>query len=123
MSNTMDEETRLQTRLNEIRRQKEAEEGKKRLKTHRALIGQYFKFSNSYGSGDEWWEYVEVVGADEGSVHIRKFAKTSHDQIQIETEERSYYHSRSNWIKITPTEFKKARDSLLSEMGLKADDK
>ena len=54
----------------------ENEEGKK-------LVGKCFKFRNSYGSGEKWWLYSKIVGADSEWVNTLELQKLPFSGIEI----------------------------------------
>lgn len=70
------------------------EETRKRVAENRALIGKFFKYRNSYGSGEKWWLYVAVTGVDGGGTPTGwRFQRTSNDTVEIE---------RKTWLSGVP---------------------
>jgi len=99
----------------------EAEDGERKTeKENRKLIGTYWKFKNSYGSGQDWWLYTEVVGVDGATIKKIDYQLTGRDRSEIqEQEQTSYGKVMDGWSKISKKEFIKGRGAVLKKLGLK----
>ena len=74
----------LRCELSNLEDKKYEEDEEPKLK---ALVGKCFKYRNSYGSGDAWWIYVEVVGHDGPHLIVNTCEKTCDKKIIIEFEQ------------------------------------
>jgi hypothetical protein len=50
----------------------------------KALVGECFRFRNSYGSGEKWWLYRIVTGVNGRNVYTFEFQKTANGEHRIE---------------------------------------
>ncbi len=88
------------------------------------LIGNYYKCRNSYGSGEDWWMYVEILGVNGTSLTTRKYEITSHHKAEVEEFEHPMYYGSgldNDYQKISRKEFVKGRDAVLHKLGLKVE--
>ncbi len=88
------------------------------------LIGNCYRYRNSYGGGDDsWWMYIEVVGAgeyDHRGVVIETFQKTTL-KTEIERDTHSLYHTAefdSGYQRISREDFNKGKQKVLNDFGL-----
>jgi len=88
------------------------------------LIGNCYRYRNSYSGGDDnWWMYVEVVGAgeyDHRGVVIETFQKTTL-KTEIERDTHSLYHTAefdSGYQRISREEFNRGKQNVLNDLGL-----
>jgi len=65
-------------------------------KQNKALVGTYWKFLNSYGSGASWWLYIKIIGVNrDGTPTCVEVEHTSHDNIEIKHTTRPVYRNGS----------------------------
>jgi hypothetical protein len=80
-------------------------------KENRRLVGRFYKYRNTYGSGDAWWLYGAVTGVDEfGRVTGWKFERTSLERIEISLDDSM--HVNTGWKEIGASEFWGAAEAL-----------
>ncbi len=96
-------------------------EDAKSLKICKSIQGTYWKYRNSYGSGDNWWLYLKVIGLDKESrgVRVLSIEKTSHNKIEIEEENKSSYNATNpmqGYTKITKKEWVKGTKTSLDKI-------
>ena len=94
----------------ELNKIEEKEDTKKNL----PLVGRCFKFKNSYGSGDSWWLYSEVLGVEGGFFKYLTFQECTHGKISVELREYGYDSLRQT--EITKQEFDKQFRLLLDKL-------
>lgn len=67
---------------------------KKSLDRNKKLIGTFWRYSNSYGSGERWWLYTKVLRSiSSESLECLNIEKTCYDHIEIEVNHRGLYDS------------------------------
>ena len=93
--------------LNEI-------EEKENTKKNLPLVGRCFKFKNSYGSGDSWWLYSEVLGIEGNYFKYLTFQECSGGKITVEL--REYGYDSLQQTEITKQEFDKRFRLLLDKL-------
>jgi len=81
------------------------------------IIGNCYRFSNSYGSGDRWWLYGKVIAVEGGDITMFKFQKTAHGQIEIEARYMEYARITSGWEQIAEAKFQKAWRAIANEIA------
>lgn len=68
----------------EVIRKHRAESQEKENVQKGKFIGRYFKYRNSYGTGDEWWLYGTVTKVNEwGHIEGKTFQKTSLGMFEV----------------------------------------
>ena len=89
------------------------------------LIGQCYKYSNSYGSGDDnkpWWLYQKVINVDHicdenrVEVSVKEFQCDCHGDIQFKKRTFSYRdldYGNDGYQKITTNEYNKEKNKLV----------
>ena len=93
-------------------------------KGNKKRIGTYWKYTNSYGSGDTWPLYLQVRGVNGTSLVTIEYQLTAHDKAEVEENEKSCYNESGlgyGWSKISKSEFIKGRDKVLQKLGLRVD--
>lgn len=86
----------------------------------RKLVGQCYKYRNSYGGGlSRWWLYGKVLSVNEKTceVHTIEFQHTSMERIEIELDKKTTYRGRhfmkdGSYMPATNAEYNKAKKSL-----------
>ena len=88
------------------------------LKKNKKLIGNCYKYHNSYGSEDKWWMYVKIIDANVWSVTTLEAQDCGDDRIEV----TKYNHSASNYqgemgyIKIPNSEFELNFNKILKKL-------
>lgn len=88
------------------------------------LVGKCYKFSNTYGVGDDmrrWPLYARIVGFDEKDMSFEsvEFQLTTRNNIEIRFRKRdnfdcrSHYSLSTGWVEISLKEYDRARRTLL----------
>jgi hypothetical protein len=103
-------EEQLKLSIIKARNELDAIEVERHVKENKSKIGKCFKYSNSYGSGNRWWLYGQVIGIDKrGACLTWSFQCTSHGEFQVQKKEWGDWITKNNgYIPITKSEFKKA---------------
>lgn len=70
--------------FNRVRAQIDAIDEAADRKKNAVLVGQCFKYHNSYGSGEKWWLYVQVVSIDCRWVKVNSFQDDGQGRIEFE---------------------------------------
>lgn len=71
----------------------------------RTYIGRFFKYRNSYGSGDKWWLYGMVTAAtDYGAPTGVTFQRPSDNRLEVRLEDQIAV-DHGGWIEIDSAEF------------------
>ena len=87
---------------------------KKRKEENQALIGKYFKFHNSYGSGEKWWLYAKVVYADSHYVHTIAIQTLPGEGIELKQHSIPYH--LSGYTPCKKSEFDRAYKAALKKI-------
>ena len=63
------------------------------------LEGTYWKYNNTYGSGDRWWLYAKVLSIGNGKVILAEAQITSLGYIEVKQNEHGWdYFPRAEWL-------------------------
>lgn len=87
------------------------------FENNQKMIGKCFKFRNSYGSGGDWWFYIQVLGINsEGYLVCISAEHCSDNKIQIEQSIRYSSSFSKEYLPITEEEFEKAFEKILEDL-------
>lgn len=97
----------LVAELNEIERQE-------RVEDKLVLIGQCFRYRNSYScpqsESDKWWMYRKILGVDDdGALMATTFQIDRNGKAEIEY--GNAFNTVSGWERITEAQYKEALDN------------
>lgn len=91
-----------------------------KIKATRKLVGRFFKYRNSYGTGDKWWLYAHATEVDSlGRILGLSFQHTSQDIIEIELKTSAIGIGgviTAGWEEIEPSEFWEAAAQIRTEV-------
>ncbi len=91
-------------------------EVQERLKNGKELIGKCLRYRNSYGSGESWWLYSQVLGlADDGFFRVVQFEIDSNGWPSSRIEMR--FSLGSSYIPITFEEYSEARERFIQSVN------
>ena len=83
----------------------------------KALVGQCFKYENSYNATDSWWLYLMVTRCNQSAIFMDSFQKYSNGKIEFVFDKSHYIHSLgSSYIPISIEEYDKAKKALLKKL-------
>lgn len=103
--------------VNEYQTKIREQEDKQLAQEAKALVGKCFRYRNSYGSGESWWYYVEVIGSKENQLITETFQETP---IEIEIKRRHHYFPLdADYGEISRKEFQKAKNAIIAKMNMK----
>jgi len=86
------------------------------------IIGQCYKYSNSYGDGEEsWWLYQKVIsvssvcGENNVSVLVNEFQQDCHGDIQFKKKTLGYRDlgHEDRWQKVSAEEYQREQKRLI----------
>lgn len=103
----MTEEAEIRSQMGKLQRQLDKIEDAKSDAKNAALVGRYFRYRNSYGSGSVWWMYFKVTGYKGGSIRGQQFQTTSDDEVQIEPARSFYRHMHGGFEEIKKSEYER----------------
>ena len=90
-------------------------EVKERQEKNASVVGRYFKYHNSYGSGEDWWKYLKIVSEGEYWPIGIAFQHTSRDSVEIETDKT--VTSIGGWEEISQAEYENAWQGLMKQIA------
>lgn len=100
-----------------------ANENRRIERENKKLIGTYWKYSNSYGSGEKWWIYSKIIGVDGATLKKINYQLTTHNKADIIEQDQTSYSGRQGmdrgWTKITYREFTKGTNIVLKKLGVR----
>lgn len=78
-----------------------------RVEELRQFVGKFFKYRNSYGSGEKWWLYVAVTALDEehASLTSWQFQQMPDGNFDLRTEKPTYPWPTNGYVEITARKF------------------
>lgn len=90
----------------------------------RKMVGKCFKYHNSYGGNlPRWFLYSKVISIDEKTLTFTciEFQRTSLERVEVELTRKYNYRGENffdgtNYIKISSSEYNRAKRSLLKFM-------
>lgn len=85
------------------------------------LVGNCYKFMNSYGSGEKWWLYVRILRLHKDALTYDtvRFQNTSRQNIEIEYRQQWNFHQgnhfsvQNGWQPVSFAEYDRERKKLL----------
>lgn len=86
----------------------------------KALVGKYFKYSNSYGNGTRWWLYIRIAGVRKIEVIVDSFQEDPYGKIEIVYDKPDYighYYNDPNWVNISENEYNKRYKKLVDKLA------
>lgn len=100
----------------QLRKAEEAEFNQRTLPKMRAMIGNVYRYKNSYGGNlGSWWMYVRIVGVDDGYFLLATIQSDCDGRITAKEDTWSYPLSE-NHERITADEYDVAASPLLEKV-------
>ena len=85
----------LQKKIEPLNKELRKIEDKDSLKEK--LLGRYFKFKDSYGYGERWWVYVEVIAVTKDKYTHLIVEREPNGDLKIQLED-SFTYSSSHYL-------------------------
>lgn len=98
----------LRDKLDEISAKRKREENQK-------LVGQCFKYHNTYGGGPKWWLYVRILETSDPYPYATTFQKTSMGILEVKT--KDYFSGGSSYVSIPRAEYDAAWENFKKEIA------
>ena len=105
---------------NQRQRLVDAETKETSLPELRKTVGKCFRFTNSYGQGEDWPLYARVISLNEAEMSFQtvQFQHTSRKIVEIEYEKRYNWRgqdhfARDSWTEIPLSEYNEAKRKAL----------
>lgn len=112
----MSELKELERQRNEVQSRIWEIENAENEKKSAALVGRYFKYHNSFGSGNRWWLYFKAVRVDGRCVVGPKFQRDSNGRFELEPDAH-VFNNMSGYTEIKAVEYVRARAKFLTELN------
>ena len=110
----------LRKQMHNIRKEVDKLEEAEWKREHDALVGRYFKYHNSFGSGDKWWLYMSVTAIQGHSIKGFQFERASNGEFRVKPDDiRFSFSLAEGWIEIDLAEYKEAWNELIVNMCYK----
>lgn len=107
----------LQTIIGEAAEELHAIEEREIAKEATSFVGKFFKYRNSFGTGEKWWLYLKVLSYSERHFTTLQFQLQSDGKIEIERRDwmhaNSLIRSDSGHIEIEAKEFWKGWSEIM----------
>lgn len=105
----------LQREIGKLRSQLDAIEESEATKFSKPLVGQCFKYHNSYGHGEKWWLYAQIVEADGRWVKVISFQDDRQGRIEFENNKAHMANqfAAGGYQRISRDEYQSAYTSLI----------
>ena len=113
----MTRESELRAQIAALQEELEPLEDARRTAEAATFIGRYFKYGNSYGSGDRWWLYLKVTSAGDSWPSGITFQAMSDGAWEVREDRHvSGLGEGGNWIEITADEYEKAWQEFIQDV-------